>query len=81
LDLTEVTVERQRVAKATLLQILIDETGRALGKDAHFLGQKIEIRKRDGEPNWDANCGIVGPPITKAFAIALNKVQAQYNLD
>jgi hypothetical protein len=74
-------MERQRVAEAALLGILIHETGRALGKDANFLGEKIEIRKRNGEPNWDANCGIAGPPIIKAFATALNKTQALYNLD
>ena len=74
-------MERQRVAEATLLEILIQETGRELGKDANFLGQKIQIRRRDGEPNWDANCGIAGLPIIKGFATALNTVKAQYNLD
>jgi len=74
-------VERQRIAKATLVEILLHETGRVLGRDASFLGQQLEIRRRDDEPNWDANRGIAGPTVIKAFGIALTRVQAQHNLD
>jgi hypothetical protein len=74
-------MERQSLAEASLIEALIQETGRALGRDANFLGVAITIRRRAGEPNWDADCGIVNPIVVKAFAVALNNVQAQFNLD
>lgn len=64
------------VAEATLVEILLQETTKALGRNASLLGKQIEIRGRNGNPNWDANCNIAG-----TFGIALTKVQAQYDLD
>jgi hypothetical protein len=53
---------RQRVAQATMLDMIVQETSRELaGKSAHFLAQQIEFRRRDGVPNWDANCDIAAP--------------------
>jgi hypothetical protein len=52
-----------------------------LRKDASFLGHQIAIRCRESTPHWDANCGIVGTIVLRAFGIALRKVQARYNLD
>lgn len=74
-------MERQKIAEATLIEILIHETTRALGRDANFLGKQIEVRRRSGEPNWDANCGISGTMVVKAFGIALTEVQRRYDLD
>jgi len=74
-------MERQSVAEATLLEILLHETSKVLGRDASFLGQQIAFRRREGSPNWDANCGIAGTTVVKAFGIALQKVQAEYDLD
>jgi hypothetical protein len=74
-------MERSKVAEATLIEMLLNETTHALKKDASFLGKQIEIRRRDGEPNWDANCGIGGTRVVKAFGVALTKVQAQYDLE
>jgi hypothetical protein len=75
---------RQKIAIATLIEILIQGTTKALGKDASFLGTKIEIRRRDGGangPNWDANIGIAAPIVLTAFAGALKDAQAKYDLD
>jgi hypothetical protein len=72
-------MERQKIAEATLIEILIHETTRALGRE--FSGQANRGERRSGEPNWDANCGISGIVVVKAFGIALAKVQDQYDLD
>jgi len=74
-------MERQSIAEATLLEILLNETSKVLGKDASFLGKQVALRRREGTPNWDANCGIAGMMVLRAFGIALQKVQAQYDLD
>lgn len=72
---------RPKVSEATLVDFLIDETGPALGRDAIFLRKAIAIRRRAGEPNWDANCGIAPPAVLRAFAQALSKLQKEYDLE
>jgi hypothetical protein len=48
-------MERQTIAKSTLIQILVDETTKALtGESYLLLAKQVRIRRRDGEPNWDA---------------------------
>ena len=73
-------MERKKIAEAALREILISEMTKVLGRDASFLGNKILIRRRERKPNWDANCGIAGTIVIKAFVIELNKAQAQYDL-
>lgn len=74
-------MERLKIAEAPLKEILILETTKALGRDASFLGQQLEIRRRNGTSNWDASCGIAGTVVVKAFGIALQKIQSRYNND
>ena len=51
-------MERQSIAQDTLLEILLSQTGKALGKDASYLGDRIEFIRREGAPNWDATIKI-----------------------
>ena len=55
--------------------------GKALGKDASYLGDRIEFIRREGAPNWDATIKIASPPDLKAFAGARKYAQGRYNLD
>jgi hypothetical protein len=73
--------ETRQLSQAALVKILIRETTLALGQDANFLGEKISFRRRAGRPNWDATIGLAGMRAIMAFAIALKKVQADYDLD
>ena len=50
------------------------------GEDGRRFREQIEYRQREGEPNWDANIGIASPPFLKAFAIAMDKVKAFYDV-
>ena len=73
-------MERQSIAQDTLLEILLSQTGKALGKDASYLGDRIEFIRREGAPNWDATIKIASPPDLKAFAAARKYAQGRYNL-
>jgi hypothetical protein len=70
-----------KVSETTLRQILVDETGRRLGTDARHIVDKITIAHRQGEPNWDADIGMVGLATHKAFAAAREKVRKLYDHD
>lgn len=72
--------QRQPVTKEQLLDLLLTDTSATLGRDASFLARQIEFRRREGEPNWDANCGVAGPAIVKAFSIALAAAQERYKV-
>jgi len=74
-------VERQKIALATLAEILIDDTARELGRDVSFLRPRLTIRNREGQPNWDANIGIAGNAVVAAFLKALEHAKARYDLD
>jgi len=60
---------------------LTADTKLFLGEDAGFLGEKIVLRRRIGEPNWDANCGIVTTNVLMAFARAFARAQERYNIE
>jgi hypothetical protein len=50
------------------------------GEDGRRFREQIEYRQREGEPNWDANIGTTSTPFLKAFAIAMDKVKAFYDV-
>jgi hypothetical protein len=74
-------VERETISGTALVELLIADTTLFLGEDARFLGEKIALRHRKGEPNWDANCGIVTTSVLMAFARAFARAQERYNLE
>jgi hypothetical protein len=73
-------MERRKITRSELFQILILETDRVLGMSAISLRGKIAITPRDGEPNWDASCAIAGTVVSRAFAVALERVRGLYDL-
>jgi len=74
--------KRQKVTSAALAAILITETGKSLGGDASFLAHHVKVRRRSGEPNWDASADIFGSAvITEAFTEARERAKALYELD
>ena len=74
-------MERQTIAKSTLIQILLDETTKALtGESYLLLAKQVRIRRRDGEPNWDADCYITKTRAKKAFRIAKHNAQQIFNI-
>jgi len=56
-------------------------TSKLLKRDADFLARMIVIRRRGGEPNWDANIGVAPPEVLKAFGIALQTMQQNYDVE
>jgi hypothetical protein len=63
------------------VDLLISEATRALGKDAGFLCERLEIRRREGDPNWDADIGISEPDVVAAFGCALSQIRRAYDLE
>jgi hypothetical protein len=72
---------RTKISLTTMRDYLIDQTSDALRRDARMIAGQLIIRKRDGTPNWDANIGIAPPPLLKAFAVALNALQGEYDIE
>ncbi len=73
--------QRRSLARDPLLECLLQEIGHRLGKDAHYLGDKITIVSKEGRTNWSAEIGIVSTIELSAFRRALINMRATYNLD
>jgi hypothetical protein len=71
---------RQKVSEAALVEVLIQEIGGIIGRDANFVGERIKIQPREGTPNWHAKMGPAGATVTRAFVIALKKVKSKYDV-
>ena len=72
----------QRITSTALTENLITETSKSLGGDARFLLPHLKVRRRRGEPNWEATIDIFGSAlITEAFREARERVKAHYDLD
>ncbi len=73
-------MSRKKISRFTVRDYLIDRTTAELRSDARFIVTKIEFRKKDGEPNWDANIGVAESVVLKAFDAALLKLQREYDI-
>jgi hypothetical protein len=73
-------VTRERVSITALREKLLSETSVALGRDARFLSEQIEIWRVAAEPNWQADCGIACLSVLTAFNRAQGMVQKRYNI-
>jgi hypothetical protein len=73
-------MKRQEIAKSVLIQILIGETAKVLKGDAHLLRKQIRIRRRVGEPNWDADCGLTKTRTSRVFNTAKRNAQEIFDL-
>jgi hypothetical protein len=74
--------EKQSVSHDALIDSLVRETGRLLGKDANHLTDKITLhRVADQHPNWRADIGAVSPYELSAFRQALESMLALYELN
>jgi hypothetical protein len=76
-----VSLEKQKLSRDRLKEVLLQETTANLGRDASFLEQQIVFQTRNGTPNWDAHCGITGVAAVRAFSVALDNAQRLYDLD
>jgi hypothetical protein len=76
-----VLAERQTVATATLAEIIEAEFSKSLGRSAADYMPRVQIRPREGQPNWDGNIGTIAMPILSAFNEALDRVKTAYDLD
>jgi hypothetical protein len=72
---------RQKISFGEVRKILIERTTKAVGANARFVEAGLEIKRRDGTPNWAANIGIAPNPVIKAFDEALDSMQSQYNIE
>jgi hypothetical protein len=73
-------MKRQTIAKSVLVQILIDETIKVLGEHAHLLRKQIRIRQCDGEPNWDADCGVTRTSASRDFHTAKRNARKIFDI-
>jgi hypothetical protein len=74
--------QRQSISYDALIDKLVREIGRLLGKDANHLTDKITLhRVADQHPNWGADIGAVSPYDLSAFRQALESMLALYGLN
>jgi hypothetical protein len=66
---------RRKLPSAEVRKSLIEQTTKAVGNTARFVEAGLEIRRRDGTPNWDANISIAPNAVIRAFAEALSRMQ------
>ena len=71
----------KRFPLVRFVRVLIERTTKAVGNNARFVEAGLEIKQRDGTPNWAANIGIAPTSVTKAFDEALYAMQSQYNIE
>lgn len=72
---------RQKISFGEVRKGLIERTAKAVGNNARFVEAGLEIKRRDGTPNWVANIGIAPTTVSKAFDEALTTMQNQYNIE
>lgn len=73
-------MSRIKISRFIVRDYLIDRTAHELRGDARFIATKIEFRRRDGEPNWDADIGRAESVVLKAFGAAVLKLQREYDI-
>jgi hypothetical protein len=72
----------QTVSYEALIENLVREIGRLLGKDATYLSDKITFHRVTGRhPNCGADIGAVSPYELSAFRQASESMLALYDLD
>jgi hypothetical protein len=74
-------IARQKITYAEMRQSIIEQTAKAVGGNVRFVEAGLEIRQRNGTPNWDANISIAPTKVNKAFAEALGNMQNQYDIE
>jgi hypothetical protein len=72
---------RTKIPLDQIRNYLIDWTTDELRADARFIAKSIEIRQREGEPNWDANIGISIPAVVAAFGRAVGRLRREYDIE
>jgi Ser/Thr protein kinase RdoA (MazF antagonist) len=74
--------DRRSMAHNALVDDLVRETGRLLGKDAAHLRERITLHRAAGRrPNWGADIAAVSAYELSAFRQALESMLALYELD
>jgi hypothetical protein len=73
-------MRRTKITLDEMKNYLIDGTTYELVADATFVAKSIEIRQREGQPNWDANIGISIPAVVAAFGRAVRRLQREHDI-
>ena len=73
--------QKAKISIGELEEALIKETTRQLGCDAGGIGEKIEVRHRQGDPNWDAGIGLSLHEVVAAFGRVCSTLRKQYDLE
>ena len=62
------------VSASALIDLLVAETAQQAAFNVDHLRDQIKIRRRDGDPNWDALIVGASAPVAAAFGRALIKL-------
>jgi hypothetical protein len=73
-------MDRRKISFAELRKHIIEQTTKAVGANARFVEAGLEIRPRDGTPNWDANISIAPAAVVRAFAETLGSMKKAYDI-
>lgn len=71
---------RRKITYTEMRKRIIEETAKALGTNARFVEAGLEIRPREGAPNWNANISIAPKSVNQAFAETLGSMQKAYDV-
>src|SRR5580698_8895049 len=81
LNLRSSLMARKTLTFFEVRKSLIEQTAKVVGANARFVEAGLEIRKRKGKRNWDANIGIAATTVLSASAQALDKIQNEYDIE
>jgi len=71
---------RHKIPYTEMRKRIIEETAKAVGANARFVEAGLEIRPREGTPNWNANISIAPKAVNQAFAETLGSMQKTYDV-
>jgi hypothetical protein len=72
---------RQKISSVQMRNRIIEQTAKAVGGNARFVEAGLEIRPRNGTPNWDANISIAPKAVIRAFVAALSNMQNEFDIN
>jgi hypothetical protein len=71
---------RRKIPFIEMRKRIIEETTKVVGNNARFVEAGLEIRPRQGTPNWIANISIAPESVNQAFAEAIGSMQKAYDV-
>jgi hypothetical protein len=71
---------RQKLSLAEMRNRILEQTTTALENNARFIAAGLEIKQREGTPNWEANIGVAPGTVHKTFLRVVGEMKRKYDI-